>query len=62
MFSLDFYLCLLLFTRFSLPYLHLIAYTYLHSPIYTCVLFTLLYVLEKKLIKYKECRNNDEIF
>ena len=47
MFSLYLHLYLQLFTQFKLPYLHLLAYTYLHLLIYTCVLFVLLYELDK---------------
>ena len=43
------YISIVIYTVYSLLYLHLLAYTYLHLLIYTCVLFILLYELDKVL-------------
>ena len=55
MFSLYLYLYLYLFT---LPYLHLIACSYLHLRIYTNVLFILLYELDKIVKLWKTHRRS----
>ena len=60
-FSLCFLLYIYIYSYFTLPYLHLIAYTF-----YTCLLtlmFSLYYCMNlKKLLKYRECRNYDKMF
>ena len=44
--------------QFTLPYLHLLAYAYLHVLIYACVLFIILYELDK-IDKYGKYRKKD---
>ena len=60
MFSLYLYLYLQLFTHFTLPHFHLLAYIYLHLLVYICVLFMLLYELDKigKVWRIQKQRRN----